>query len=188
MKLVKQIALGAFLALCISCVFIYGSCTKDACKAVTCLNGSSCYGGGCMCDSGIGGTNCQTVYRQLYGNTYVGNAIISYAPTDTTFVSYTENNNTQTFSYGTDSTYTLMTLVYKDNSGTVFTCPINLMNNTPTGSTFKVGPIKGGAGNAFTYNGTGSVNSTIASVNLSATPDDTTKSVVHITLSNFSKQ
>jgi hypothetical protein len=188
MKLIKHIALGVLLACSVFCAVLYSSCTKDACKAVTCMNGGNCSGGSCVCDSGVGGTNCQTIYRQLYTNTYVGNAIITYAPTDTTTVSYTDINNTLTFSSGSDTTYTQMQLVYKDNGTTIFSCPITLMNNTSTGSTFTIAPIKGGPSSSYTYTGTGSVNTTSASVSLSASPDDTTKPVMHITLSNCSKQ
>src|SRR5476649_1593329 len=61
MKSIKHIALGAFLTLSAFCAVLYTSCTKDACKDVTCQNGGTCSGGNCTCPTGWIGTNCQTL-------------------------------------------------------------------------------------------------------------------------------
>ena len=192
MKLIKHIALGAFLVLGVFCVALYStSCTKDSCKAVNCLNGGTCSGGHCTClDSGVGGNNCETVYRLLYNNnTYAGNAVITYTPADSGYTNHTDNGNTLTFSYSaTDTVTTHMQLVYKDSNATVLTVPIVLQNNSTAGSTFTIRATSGGPGNAYTYTGSGSVSGNNATVNLTATPPDTTTPVVYITMSSLPKQ
>ena len=60
MKSIKQIALGALLTISAFCAVLYTSCSKDACKDVTCSNGGTCSGGNCTCPVGYIGTNCQT--------------------------------------------------------------------------------------------------------------------------------
>jgi hypothetical protein len=39
---------------------LYSSCTKDACKDITCQHGGSCVNGFCSCPSGYTGTYCET--------------------------------------------------------------------------------------------------------------------------------
>ena len=196
MRLIKQVALGSFLVLCAYCAIIYTSCTKDACKTVNCLNGGSCNGGACTCDTGIGGTNCQTVYRELYGGpggggqTYLGSAIITYTSLDTAqidsgYANHTDGNNTLIFSYGSDSTYSKMHLKWTDGSTTMLSATIMLTNNTPAGSTFSVTPTAGGPGGAYTISGGGTVSTISASANLVAVSTNTTVPTMYITLSNF---
>lgn len=61
MKSIRLIALSAFVTISAFCAVLYSaSCTKDACKGVTCLNGGTCSGGTCSCPTGWIGTNCQT--------------------------------------------------------------------------------------------------------------------------------
>src|SRR5579872_2246509 len=72
MKLFKQIALTAFLLTGIFCAVVYTSCQKDVCKGVTCLNNTQCSGGSCVCPPGIGGNNCEIIYRNLYAFSYKG--------------------------------------------------------------------------------------------------------------------
>lgn len=200
MRLIKQVALGSFLALGFYFAILYTSCTKDACKTVNCLNGGSCNGGTCTCDTGIGGTNCQTIYRVLYGGqkpgqgqTYLGNAVITYshldsAQIDSGYAVHTDDNNTLVFSYGTDSVYTLMKLVWSDGGSTMLSTPITLANNMVTGSTFSVTPTLGGPGDTFTVSGNGSVSTTNASLNLIAVPVHSTTPTIYITLSNCGVQ
>jgi len=172
------------------------SCTKDACKGVTCLHKGMCGGGSCICiDSGIGGQNCEIIYRELYKNTYLGNTVISYGSldspvVDTGYVNYTAGNNTLKFSVVNDTAFSQMQLVWNDAGGSqILQTDITLANNGPTGSTFKVLATQGsGLWNSYSFQGSGSVNGTNATLNLTATTSDTTKPAMTFTLSNFSKQ
>jgi hypothetical protein len=61
MRAIKQIALSAILTLSAFCAVLYTSCSKDACKGVTCYNAGTCSGGTCTCPTGYEGANCQTL-------------------------------------------------------------------------------------------------------------------------------
>ena len=129
MKVVKYIALCAFLAIGMFYVVVYSSsCNKDACKGVTCLNQGKCNGGNCTCDTGTGGSNCQTIYRELYANSYLGNAVVTYshldsAQVDSGYFNHTDDSNVISFSIGSDSSYSLMRLT--SVSYTHLTLPTN---------------------------------------------------------------
>ena len=41
-------------------IIVFSSCEKDPCKDVTCLNGSVCDDGSCLCLEGYGGRDCGT--------------------------------------------------------------------------------------------------------------------------------
>lgn len=60
MKLFQLIALSAILTIGAFSVISYTSCTRDACKGTTCLNGGTCSAGACQCPTGWLGANCQT--------------------------------------------------------------------------------------------------------------------------------
>ncbi len=53
-----------FVTVCAVLVIFSGvisvSCSKDACKTVTCLNKGTCSGGACSCPTGWTGNSCQT--------------------------------------------------------------------------------------------------------------------------------
>ena len=183
MKSLKLIALSVFLTLSVFCIVIYGSCSKDGCKGVTCLNHGTCGGGLCTCigQGGIGGTNCELVYRNLYSNTYAGNATDSAGA-----VVYFGTK--LFFSTGTDTTnYNNMDLLWHDpgtGADIVFN-GIILSNNLSTGSNFTIVQTTTFP-DSFTYNGTGSVNGNVASLSLIKTnPHITPK---FITFNNFNKQ
>ncbi len=86
MKSIKQIALGAFLTISAFCAVLYTSCTKDACKGVTCQNGGTCSGGNCTCVTGYEGTNCETASRTKFVKTW--SASDKEATTTTTIPTY----------------------------------------------------------------------------------------------------
>jgi hypothetical protein len=180
-KSLRNIALSAIITLSIFCGIVYTSCTKNACKGVTCLNGGTCGGGICVCKTGIGGNNCQTIYRNLYSNTYTGNA--AYSSSDTNFVNHTDANNQLIFNAGTDTTnFNNMQLVWKRPGLPTVSMPIVLSNNSSTGSNFVVTPSALDTG---TFGGSGAINNNSASVNLIETFPHSAP--VIITLSNFTR-
>ena len=177
MKSIRLVALSALMTVGTFAAIVYSSCTKDACKGVTCQNNGTCSGGACKCPSGVGGANCETVYRTLYAYTYKGNG------TDNLGGTYT--NNKLIFSIGSDtSDYTKMSLQWVDGSGVgVVTMPIMIANNTASGSTFTVVST---TSDTFTYTGTGTVNG--ATANLSLTEATPHAPAVIYTFNNFNKQ
>ena len=66
MKKIRQIALGAILSVSAFSAVLYTSCSKDACKDVTCQNGGTCSDGNCTCVTGYEGTNCETASRTKF--------------------------------------------------------------------------------------------------------------------------
>ena len=186
-------ALAAILSVGVFCAVMYSSsCTKDACKGVTCLHKGMCTGGSCRCiDSGIGGSNCETIYRDLYTNSYTGNAVISYTfdttTIDTGYVAHTDANNVLKFTPSSDTAFSKMQLTWTDGTNLMLSTTITIANNTSNGSTFKVDTSVLG-GTTFKVTGNGSVSSTMASLNLVAVSADSTMPEINITLSNCIKQ
>jgi len=177
MKSLRLIALSAIVTLGSFSAILYSSCSKDACKGVTCLNNGTCSGGNCTCPSGIGGNSCETVYRTLYAYSYVGNGTDNFGGT------YTSNK--LTFTTGSDTTdYTKMSMQWFDHAGaSVVTLPITLSNNTSNGSNFSVVMT---VVDTFTYTGTGTISGNTVSLSLTeATPH--APAYVY-TFNNFSKQ
>ncbi len=198
MKSIKYMALGAILVLGVFYVAMSTtSCSKDACKGVTCLNQGMCSGGQCTCDSGVGGLNCETVYRLLYKNSYLGNDVITYSRPDSAvfdslyysvYSNHTDDSNVVALTVGSDTTYNVMQLSWKDH-GNILQTTIKLSNNTSTGSTFTVPAMMGGPGDTFSVSGNGSVNATSLSLNLTAIPRHPKLTpVIYYTLSNCTKQ
>lgn len=174
MKSIKLVVLSTFIVLGVFWAATYTSCTKDACKAVSCANGGTCGGGVCSCPNGIGGASCEIVYRQLYANVYEG----SWKGDTGTFY-----NNTLNFTAGNDSNYNKMQLAWSNPGKQTVNFPVTLTNNSSTGSNFTLGSA---TIDTFTYTGTGSVNSTVASVTLTETHP--VAPPVLISLVNFNRQ
>lgn len=63
MKSFRLIALSALMTVGTFSTVVYTSCTKDACKGVTCQNGGTCDGGTCVCPTGYEGSSCETASR-----------------------------------------------------------------------------------------------------------------------------
>jgi len=181
MKSARSLVFTLIITLLVVGAAFYSSCTKDACKGVTCLNGVLCNGGTCACPAGIGGIRCETVYRKQYSNTYTGRAI--YTSTDTSNATHSDSLSQLVFYAGTDTTYTLMQLTWNSNGAKVFTTPINITNYQSSGSNFVVPNI---TVDTVVYSGSGTVNGNSASITLTRKykhiPSD------NITLSNFAKQ
>ena len=185
MRALKHIALAVTLTLGVFSAVLYTSCQKSGCKGVTCLNTGTCSGGICVCPSGVGGNNCETVYRKVYANSYLGSATYNSSVIDSTYIITTDTSNTLIFLAGNDSNYTQMQLVWNRTGGkknVVF--PIKLSNNTSSGSTFTITVPT--TVDTFTYSGSGTVSAVAASLNL--VESHPKSSSVIVTLSNFSKQ
>jgi hypothetical protein len=185
MKPMKHIAITIFIAIGIFCTVWYSSCSKDACMGVTCLNFGTCSGGSCMCDTGTGGNNCEVVYRNIYASAgaYSGVSSFNFSTSDTAFAdkNHTDSSNTLVFSYGSDTTFDKMQVVWKDSSASV-SLPILLSNNTSSGSDFTVtGPVTVGS---YSYTGYGTVSSTAASLTLTAHPTNGGQPII-INLNNL---
>jgi hypothetical protein len=181
MKFIKNIAFAAFLTIGAFSAVMYTSCTKDACKDVTCQNGGTCSGGTCTCPTGVGGTNCATIFRTTYTNTYKGNG------TDNAGGTY--NNFRLSFATtGTD--LTKMTVTVQDASSAGVGVPvlnITLSNLTTTGSSFTVESATAtSAGITYTYTGSGSISGTSATLSLIETPS--VGAAVTYSFTNFAKQ
>ena len=174
----KHVALAAFLTLSAFCAVLYTSCSKDKCKDVTCQNGGTCSDGNCTCVTGWGGSRCDTAYRSLYTNTYVGSGTDNGTPANT----YT--NWRMVFSTtGTDATK--MQLVLQDNTtAAVVALPITLTVTATTGSTFTVTST---SANGYTYTGTGTVSASTASLIMTETSNSNSTVTVY-TFANMTKQ
>jgi len=162
MKSIRIIALSAILTIGAFSAVTYTSCSKDDCKGVTCLNGGTCSGGKCSCKSGLGGDNCETIYRNNYAKDYSGSG------TDNTGGTYA--NFKLRFTTGTDTAdYTKMQLAVVTSSGANYiTVPIVLSSNTTSGSAFTVTST---TIDSFTYTGSGTVNGSTATFTMTeATP------------------
>ena len=183
MKLIKHIALSTILTLGVFGAVLYTSCQKSGCKGVTCLNTGTCSGGICACPSGVGGSNCETIYRKLYANNYKGNASYNSSIIDSNFVAHTDTNNTLLFYSGIDSNFTRMQLVWTRPGKQTVNMFITLANFSSSGATFTFDapPV-----DTFTYTGTGTVSATTASLNLIESHPNSPSVIV--TLNNFIKQ
>jgi hypothetical protein len=180
MKSIKHIALGAFLTISAFCAVLYTSCTKDKCKDVTCQNGGTCSDGNCVCPTGVTGTNCETLYRTSYANTYKGTG------TDNSGGTYT--NFRMVFGVLSSTTdFVTMTLTIQDAAGGAVGVPvmnITLANFTTSGATYTI-VSETSAG--FTYTGTGSISGTTASMTLNEAPTGGGSSTIY-TFNGFVKQ
>lgn len=176
MKSNKYILLSAFVTVLILGSGLYSSCSKDVCKAVTCINGGTCSGGSCFCmQKGVGGLNCEIIYRDLYKNVYKGTGA------NDTGKAYIDN--TLTFTSGFDTSYTQMQLIWNNHGPSTVNMNITLNSNTANGSTFTVAQT---IVNSVVYTGFGNVNGVNASVTLNEMQPDS--SVRVIMLNNFTKQ
>lgn len=188
MKHIGQIAISFLLTAGIFCAVLYASCSKDACKGVTCINGGMCSSGACFCPKpGIGGNSCEIIYRNLYSYPYLG--VVSATGNYDSLHTVTDSlciNQVLLFSAGNDtSNFENMTLQWKDSSGTLLlTMPITLSNNSTTGSDFTVPPV---TSDTFTYSGKGNVSVVNASLNLVRSHPHG-KSTITFLFNNFSRE
>jgi len=160
MKLFRQIALSALVTLGTFATVAYtSSCSKDACKGVTCNNGGTCSGGTCTCPTGYTGTDCS-------GYAYVG----SWKGTD----NCTNPTASFTVTMGLDSSSTGATKVLVSNpsgygstvqiSGTLSTDAKTItFTNQTVGAVTITGAMTLTSNTAFTWTYTTSDTSTVQS-------------------------
>lgn len=128
----------------------YTSCKKDKCKKVTCANGGTCYDGNCACASGYTGKTCETLARDIFAKSYKGDG------TDTDGDNYT--GNTLVFSAGADNA-TMKLRLLDGSGGEANSFEVKLgSNNTYT--------LVTKTEFSQTYNGTGTLSETEASLKL----------------------
>ena len=62
----KSIFVAALATVATFASLMYVSCNRDKCKTIVCANNGVCNQGACICPSGYGGTNCETVLRDKF--------------------------------------------------------------------------------------------------------------------------
>jgi hypothetical protein len=171
MKSIRYIVWGIFITLGLFSAVMYSSCSKNECGAVTCLNKGTCSRGLCQCPGaqkggGVDGPNCEIVYRNIYNHQYRGitrvdTPAVNPNPTDSTnFLDFLVDNRDT-------NNYTTMFINWEDTGSIIMQLPIKLSNFSTSGATFS-GDTTYGIGN-INYSGTGSVNGTMASMELKKT-------------------
>jgi hypothetical protein len=170
MKSIRNVVFSALLTLGAFGTVFYTSCTKDACKDVVCKNGGTCVNGTCSCPYAFNGTNCETEVRSTYYNTYKGNGTDSDGDTYTgwslKFYKVGDDPKTMGMDLLTNVNMPVASLTVTLQSATTF----NVVAQTVSGTTFT---------------GSGSVNTTSASLTLVATE---TGNVTTFTFTNMNKQ
>ena len=188
MKIIKPVIITFILSLGIFCGVLYTSCSKDGCKGVNCLNGCSCSGGQCggaKLGQGIGGVNCEIIYRNLYAYTYKGVVNFNGNRDSLTTIDSNFNYHLLVFSPNTNDTmsFETMTVAWEDSTQKLLvTLPITLTQNAASGSDFTV---PGVAADTFTYVGYGNVSPISASMYLTRTSKH---SKVTISFNSFSRK
>lgn len=173
MKRLKYFVITGFLTLSAFAAVTYSSCTKEACNNVVCLHQGTCLGGICKCDVtdsvGIGGGNCEIVYRKIYAGVYQGFAHNPGHSDTATFKFEAPNDTTE---------FRSMTMTWIESTGAI-SFPIQLIRTTPGGGAFGIPKF---VKDNKTYIGNGTIDGKTATINMSETivsPTDT----VHNSLS-----
>lgn len=175
MRSFRYIIFGILLSTGIFSAVLYSSCNKDACKGVTCINNGTCGGGVCNCPTGVGGTNCERIYRKSYANTYKGIARWD--------IIHNDPDNTLAFNVPNDTSFSHMTLVWTNPGSPIISLPVTITNASANGANFTVNTTQV---DTFTYTGTGSVNATTASLTLTKSHANGSPIVVYF--NDFNKQ
>lgn len=176
MRSFKAVVVSAVIAMGVFFGVSYSSCSKDSCKGVTCINNGQCGGGVCMCKAGVGGLNCELIYRDIYSNTYKG----SGGPDDSGRLYH---DNIFTFTATADSDYQAMSMVWTNPGVHTVSFPVKLTHNASSGSTFT---LSSATVDTFSFSGSGSITANVASVTIVETHPHSTP--ITITLNNFVRQ
>lgn len=174
----KNIILASVVTLGTFGTVLYTSCSKDACKGVTCNNGGTCSGGNCTCPTGTTDNSCSTIYRSSFNNTYVGTG------TDNNGGTYT--NFRMVYSTPSSATdFVTMNLTIEDATGGSAGVPVltlTLSNFSSSGANYTITSTTNAG---YTYTGTGTISATSASMTLQEASSTGTTTY---TFSNFAKQ
>jgi len=137
---------------------LYTSCTKqNNCNGVHCQNKGSCSDGFCICPTGVSGDTCQTIFADLYANTYsgTGNVNTGHIPYKLVFSIPSGSND-----------FTTMALTIKNSTGSATNIPtLRVVLNNPTATT-GVFNIPTATINGVTYSGNGTLYPKLASLTL----------------------
>lgn len=66
------------LCLCLMTIAVLTPSCDDPCDAVNCQNGSTCVEGDCLCPDGVGGTECETIFRDALLGTHSANEVCGF--------------------------------------------------------------------------------------------------------------
>lgn len=170
MKSIRNIMFSALLTVGAFTTMTYVACNPDACKDVVCQNGGTCVTGTCNCTTGYSGTNCESEVRKTYFNTYKGNGSDSDGDTYTNWGLKFETRST-------DAKNMVLTVLDGDNSPVVALNVILQSNTTFT--------IESKTDGTTVYTGTGTVDASKASLNLSV---NDAGSILTVTFTDMIKQ
>ncbi len=167
MKSFKLVAFAGLLTIGAFSAVLYTSCSKDACKGVTCNNGGTCSGGTCTCTTGYEGSDCSTLSRAKFVKSWSASDLITGGSTP---LSYTANIAAGT---GSDVTQVIIGNSFSDNFFTVG--PITA---TVTGSTITI-PSQNPDGNKYAVSGTGTLANNIITWSYTIKNDSTSATQVY---------
>ena len=135
MKSFRLVALSALLTVGTFSAVLYTSCTKDACKGVTCQNGGTCSGGTCTCPTGYEGANCETASRDKIIKIWSASDVqVSPALTLPTYTSSITGGTT----ISDIKISNFSALFVHDVNATLSGNTITVVNQTPDNDTFSV--------------------------------------------------
>ena len=163
---------------CVLGVYL-SSCSKSKCSGVNCLYGGSCSNGSCICPAGTGGSDCSTIYRNLYaGYSYMGSGTNNDNPPRSL------QNYMITVNTFNDAHYDSMEInaQYLNTSGnyvTHFQANIALTASTNSSSSFAITPTVNEQG--FRISGTGTLAAHTATLTITEA-DTATKGYIQPTL------
>ena len=150
MKTLRLIALSALVTVASATAIFSTSCSKDACKDVTCQNGGTCSDGTCVCPTGYEGTSCETMSRTKFTKSW---SATDHLVGGTFVASYTAN-----ISAGTATTDVLIGTSFSDNffthniNATVAGNTITIVSQKPDNNHYVVAGIGTYASGSITWN------------------------------------
>ena len=92
MKKISMIGASFLVMIAVATVMFFNACESDPCKDVTCLNGGVCVSGTCDCASGYEGTDCSTISRDKFTDTWTVNEDCSSSAPASYIVSITNGS------------------------------------------------------------------------------------------------
>jgi len=155
MKKISMIGISFLGVIAVVTVMFFNACTSDPCKDVTCLNGGTCVSGTCDCATGYEGTDCSTISRDKFTDTWTVNEDCSLSAPASYIVS---------ISNGTGITDVLIS-----NMWDAFT---NSVAATVNGNTITIASQEPD-NDGFTVSGSGSISSDGNTITMSYTVTDT---------------